>query len=108
MGAKRTIGMSLPNNSIILSNQISGASFGAMPLKGGLQRTKFISSFHSLSYGLQLKKSILASALELGSISIASATNSTSETSWNLVLRKFALSACSWVNFSSSARSLTQ
>jgi hypothetical protein len=38
IGVNKTSGTSLPNSSIILANQISGANFGFRPLKGGLQR----------------------------------------------------------------------
>jgi hypothetical protein len=42
------MGISLPNNSIILSNHNSGAKFGLAPLNGGLQSTKLTFLFHSL------------------------------------------------------------
>jgi hypothetical protein len=51
IGANNTIGTSLPNNSVILSNQISLPSLLPYPLKGGLQRIRaglnfsFISDF---------------------------------------------------------------
>jgi len=46
-GTNKTRGISLPNSSIILSNQISGANLGLVPLKGGLQRTR-VGFFSSL------------------------------------------------------------